>query len=44
MHGYVRFNGIGESWISMQVYADNLELPIVQPHINLQASVTTGKP
>ena len=27
MQGYVRFNGIGKSWISTQVYVDNLAPP-----------------
>ena len=27
MQGYARFNGIGESWISMRAYVDNLAPP-----------------
>ena len=42
MQGYVRFNGVGESGISMQAYVDNISLPIVQPDISLHASVTEG--
>ena len=40
MQGYVRFNGIGKSWISTQAYVENLAPPITQPDISLRASVT----
>ena len=40
MQGYVKFNGIGKSWISVQAYVDNLAPPITQSDISLHASVT----